>query len=180
MSASSSSDSEGRALVDAVATPERAVGVIGELVGDTIAFGPVEAGPGGMATATARGTVGRMRATSDGPAHVTVTVPVVLDLAVEIGRRTVPVEGRLAVRIGLHSCLAADASEVVVEVDEIGPADIDVSTRASGVGGVLVRRLGDLDNEIRHHVIAWVTDLLTRPEAHAARRIPVGAEAEPA
>ena len=163
----------GKALVRSLATPARAVGVISDLLGDTVAFGPVPAGPGGMAVATAQGRIRRMKAVADAPTHVTVTVPVELDLAVELGRRDVPVEADLEVRIGLAACLAPDGSEVIVEVDTLGPADIDVVTRASGVGGVLVRRLGDLDHEIRHHVIAWVTDLLQRPEAGEARRIPV-------
>ena len=169
----------GEDLCRALATPERARSVVAELVGPTLDFGPVPAGPGGMATATAHGRVGRLRAESLTGSLVRVTVPVGLDLDVVVGRREVPVDVTLEVRIGLRSCLAPGADEVVVEVDELGPADIDVRSRASGVGGVIVRRLGDLDNEIRHHVIRWVTDLLTRPEAVAARRIPV-AEADSA
>ena len=176
----SGEESAGAALARSVATPERAVEVIDDLLGDTIAFGPVPAGPGGMATATARGRVLRMSAVADGPDHVTVTVPVDLDLSVVVGRRAGPGEGELVVRVGVHSCLAADGSQVLVEVDTLGPGDIDVVTRASGMGGVVVRRLGDLDNEIRHHVIAWVTDLLQRPEAEQARRLPVDDEADTA
>lgn len=167
------------ALRDA-ARPERAVEAIGDLIGTEVAFGPVTAGPGGMATATATGRVGRITARSTAPDRVALTAPVHLDLTVTIGRSDVPVDARLEVRIALHACLAPDESEVVVEVAELGPADIDVSTRARGVGGVLVRRLGDLDNEIRHHVIRWVTDLLQTPEAIDARHIPVDDEAETA
>lgn len=166
--------SAGEQLASSVVTPARAVAVIDELVGDTIAFGPVPAGPGGMATATAKGWVGRLTGASDRSDHVTVVVPVDLDLTVVMGRREIPVEGQLEVRIGLQACVAPDGSEVTVEVDTLGPGDIDVETRASGMGGVLVRRLGDLDNEIRHHVIGWVTELLRRPEAEQARRIPIG------
>jgi hypothetical protein len=174
------SRSAGDDLVQALATPARAKSVVSDLLGPTLDFGPVPAGPGGMATATAHGRVGRLSAESTAATHVRVTVPVRLDLAVVVGRREIPVDVTLSVRIGLGACLAPGADEVVVEVDELGPGDIDVDTRASGVGGVIVRRLGDIDNEIRHHVIHYVTELLARPEAVAARHIPVDAESESA
>ena len=77
----------------------------------------------------------------------------------------------MTVRIGLEACLAPGADHILVEVDEIGPGDIALETRARGVGGVLVRRLGNLDAEIRHHVIGYVTELLATPEARALRAI---------
>jgi hypothetical protein len=163
-------------VVAAIATPERAVRDIGALLGDRIAFGPVAAGPGGMATARATGAVGRLRGRrGSGPGRAEVHVPVELDITVEIGTQTVPVEAWLTVRIGLGACLAPGADHIVVEVDEIGPGDIALETRARGVGGVLVRRVGNLDAEIRHHVIGYVTELLATEEARALRTIPVGA-----
>ena len=48
--------SEHDAMVSAIASPERAVRDIGDLIGDRLAFGPVTAGPGGMATAHATPT----------------------------------------------------------------------------------------------------------------------------
>ncbi|GAA4842219.1 hypothetical protein GCM10023201_35570 [Actinomycetospora corticicola] len=159
------------AILAAISTPERAVRDISGLIGDRIAFGPVPAGPGGMATARAVGVVGKLRGRQIGGTGTEVHVPVQLDLTVDIGARAVPVEARMTVRIGLEACLAPDADHVVVEVDEIGPDDIALETKTSGIGGVLVRRLGNLDAEIRHHVIGYVTDLLASPEARDLRRI---------
>jgi hypothetical protein len=159
-------------VLSAIATPERAVADIGGLIGDTVAFGPVTAGPGGMATARGVGVVGRLRGRrGSGPGSAEVHVPVQLDVSVEIGTQTVPVEARMTVRIGLQACLAPEGDHIVVEVDEIGPGDIALETHARGVGGVFVRRLGNLDAEIRHHVIGYVTDLLTTPEARELRFI---------
>lgn len=160
------------AAVSAIATPERAVRDIGGLVGDTVAFGPAPAGPGGMATARAVGVVGRLRGRrGSAPGSAEVHVPVQLDVSVEIGSQTVPVDARMTVRIGLRACLAPEGDHVVVEVDEIGPGDIALETHTRGAGGMLVRRLGNLDAEIRHHVIGYVTDLLTTPEARELRVI---------
>ena len=167
------------AVVAAIATPERAVQDIGGLIGDRVAFGPVSAGPGGMATAHADGVVGRLRGRRGGRAGRTeVHVPVDLDVIVEIGARTVPVEVAMTVRIGLDACLAPEGDHIVVEVDELGPGDIAVESHARGVGGVLVRRLGNLDAEIRHHVIGYVTDLLDTPEARELRSIALDEEGE--
>ncbi|WP_018333031.1 hypothetical protein [Actinomycetospora chiangmaiensis] len=163
--------SERDAILAAIATPQRAVRDISGLIGDRIAFGPVPAGPGGMATARAVGVVGKLRGRQVDDTYTEVHVPVQLDLTVDIGGRAVPVEAQMTVRIGLEACLAPDADHVVVEVDEIGPGDIALETRTSGIGGVLVRRLGNLDAEIRHHVIGYVTDILASPEARDLRRI---------
>ncbi|MBE7162090.1 MAG: hypothetical protein INR72_12660 [Williamsia herbipolensis] len=159
------------AVIAAIATPQRAVRDISGLIGDRIAFGPVPAGPGGMATASAVGVVGKLRGRQVTDSGTEVHVPVHLDVTVDIGGRAVPVDARMTVRIGLEACLAPDADHIVVEVDEIGPNDIALETKTSGIGGVLVRRLGNLDAEIRHHVIGYVTDLLASPEARDLRRI---------
>lgn len=162
----------GDGVVEAIATPQRAVRDIGGLIGDSVAFGPAPAGPGGMAQARAVGVVGRLRGRhGSGPGSAEVHVPVQLDVTVEIGTQTVPVEADMTVRIGLRACLAPEGDHVVVEVDEIGPGDIALEARTRGVGGVFLRRLGNLDAEIRHHVIAYVTDLLTTPEARELRVI---------
>jgi hypothetical protein len=169
--------SERDAMVSAVAGPERAVRDIGDLIGDRVAFGPVTAGPGGMATAHASGIVGRLRGRRGTlPGSTEVHVPVQLDISVQIGTRTVPVEARMTVRIGLEACLAPEGDHVLVEVDELGPDDVALETHSHGVGGVFVRRLGNLDAEIRHHVIGYVTDLLETPEARELRWIPLDEE----
>ncbi|MDL5157835.1 hypothetical protein [Actinomycetospora termitidis] len=168
------------AIIAAIAGPDRAVRDISWLIGDRIAFGPVPAGPGGMATARATGVVGKLRGRQQGATRTEVHVPVQLDLTVDMGARTVPVDADMTVRIGLEACLAPDADHIVVEVDEIGPGDIALETRTSGIGGVLVRRLGNLDAEIRHHVIGYVTELLASPEARDLRRIDLDEESDTA
>jgi hypothetical protein len=155
----------------AVATPQRAVRVIAGLIGDTVAFGPVPAGPHDMATASASGTVGRLTAWREGITRVVVCAPVSLDVTVTIGSRAIPAEVDLVVRVGLTGRAAAGAVEI--DVDPIRPEDIDADVRTRGVGGVFLRRLGDLDAEIRHHVGVYVSTLLATPEAVAECRIDV-------
>ena len=172
--------SEHDAILSAIATPERAVRDISDLIGDRIAFGPVPAGPGGMATARAVGVVGKLRGRDEGAGRTEVHVPVALDVSVEMGMRTVPVAADMTVRIGLEACLAPGADHVVIQVDELGPDDIALETKVPGIGGVLVRRLGNLDAEIRHHVIGYVTELLGSPEARDLRRIDLDEESDTA
>ena len=162
------------ATLDAVAPPERAVEVIGGLLGPTVAFGPVAVGPvPGMATATASGRVGRLTARRLGPGRGLVSVPADLDVSIRIGRRAVPVDVALVVRVRLDARVAGDVVEV--DVAPITDDDIDVDARTSGAGGVIVRRMADLEGEIRAHVGAYITTLLAGDEARAARRLPLEA-----
>jgi hypothetical protein len=166
-------DEGGPALDDvlAVATPERALAVIGGLLGPTVSFGPVPAGPHDMATATATGRVGRLTARRAGTTRIEVAVPVCLDLRVAVGARTIPAEVDLVVRVGLEGRLVGDAVEV--DVAPIRASDIDADIRTRGVGGVFLRRLGDLESEIRQHVSVYVSTLLSTPEALEACRLPL-------
>ncbi|MDD7967590.1 hypothetical protein [Actinomycetospora lemnae] len=155
----------------AVATPHRAVSVVTGLLGPTVDFGPVPAGPHGMATASATGTVGRLTAWRDGVTRVIVCVPVALDVTVVVGSRSIPAEVDLVVRVGLVGRAAPGAVEI--DVDPVRSEDIDADIRTRGVGGVFLRRLGDLDAEIRHHVGVHVATVLATPEAVAECRIAV-------
>jgi hypothetical protein len=155
----------------AVATPERAVDVIRGLLGPTVSFGPVPAGPHDMATASATGRVGRLSAGRAGDTGIQVAVPVCLDLRVTVGTRTIPAEVDLVVRVGLEGRLVGDAVEV--DVAPIRASDIDADIRTRGVGGVFLRRLGDLESEIRQHVSVYVSTLLSTPEALEACRLPL-------
>jgi hypothetical protein len=157
--------------VRSLATPERAVRVIGGLIGDTVTFGPVPCGPHDMATASATGAVGRVSARRDGDLRVEVRVPVSLDVTVVIGTRHIPADVELLVRVGLVARPVPDAVEI--DVEPVRHEDIDADIRTSGVGGVFLRRLGDLDTEIRHHVGVYVSAVLATPEAVAECRIPV-------
>lgn len=159
------------AVLDRVATPQRAASVIADLLGPRVDFGPVAVGPHAMATATATGPVGRIRARRTAPGRGVVTVPARLDVTVLIGRREVPVDVELAVRVGLAARLVGDV--VAVDVAPIEAGDVHVDARTSGVGGVFLRRFADLEGEIRHHVGVYVSTLLESERAIAATRLPV-------
>ena len=60
-----------------------------------------------------------------------------------------------------------------LSIDPVHSEDIDADIRTRGVGGVFLRRLGDLDAEIRHHVGVHVATVLATPEAVAECRIAV-------
>ena len=94
-----------------------------------------------------------------------------LDLTVAIGTRSIPADVELLVRVGLVARAGAGRGG---DRRRAGPVpDIDADIRTSGVGGVFLRRLGDLDTEIRHHVGVYVSTVLATPEAVAECRIPL-------
>src|SRR4051812_39816722 len=97
----------GARFVESAVTDERVAGAIAEIAGDDIEVGPMSAGPGGLARASASGRVGRVVVAGDRgrePVTFTATLPVELDLRVDVAgashRYRCDVEVRLALTLG--------------------------------------------------------------------------------
>ena len=170
----------GRAFLESAVTAERAAQLVAGLVGPVVEFGPVPVGPRGMATATATGEVDDVRGHRRSDADpVVVTVTVTVEISVQLGDRTLPATADLGVRVRLRPRPSAcPTPTVIVDVDPVAPEDIDVTSHLGGLAGVFLRRLVDLDAEIRHQVRTWVAELLDSEAGRAARWIDVAAVVE--
>lgn len=170
----------GRAFLESAVTAERVAQLVAGLVGPVVEFGPVPVGPRGMATATATGEVDDVRGHRRSDADpVVVTVTVTVEISVQLGDRTLPVTADLGVRVRLRPRPSACPTPmVIVDVDPIASEDIDVTSHLGGLAGVFLRRLVDLDAEIRHQVRTWVAELLDSEAGRAARCIDVAAVVE--
>lgn len=158
----------------AAAPPNRVGEVVARLVGDHITIGPLAVGPGGIASATARGT--------RGPVHVascvhtywrqSVTVPIGLWIDVQLGKRTVHYRG--AVQIETRFRLRLDRPcTVTVEVEDVQEHHIRTVVEPAGVGARLIGCVGGVDETVAEQVLTYVKNLITSAEFDAAMHIDV-------
>jgi hypothetical protein len=92
----------------AAAPPDRVGEVVGSLVGDQLTIGPLEVGPGGLASATARGTRGEVRIGKcvDDYWRQIITVPIALSVDVRLAGQVVRYRGEVEVQIRFRLRLA--------------------------------------------------------------------------
>lgn len=171
----------GAAFVLAAVTPERIQGVLGDITGEQIAVGPLRAGPGGAATATAVGRVGpaQTQRVSIEPLEYRLTLPVTLTLNVDVAGVNHAFTGDLTVNISLTVRTAAPLT-ILVEVGQVRSSDVTSRVQAKGLRAKALALIGDLDGELRRHVATYVNERVSSPEARGATTIdllPIMAEA---
>jgi hypothetical protein len=147
----------GAAFVHEAVTPARITGVIRNLAGSQVNVGPMDAGPGGVASATATGTMEEpvVEQTGDDPLAYRVTLPVKLDLDVVVAGAHHRYAADATVVIGIAVHLAAPLS-ICIEPTPPSRRDVTVKVNAKGLQAKLLGRVGDIDNEIRREIAAYV------------------------
>jgi hypothetical protein len=147
----------GSAFVHEAVTPARISGVIRGLAGDVVKVGPLSAGPGGVASATAAGRVGDpdVTQTNDDPLEYRVTLPVDLDLVVDVAGTHHRYTATAKVRIGIAVHLAPPLS-ICIEPTPPGRGDVTVKVYAKGLQAKVLGRIGDIDNELEREIAAYV------------------------
>ncbi len=157
-------------------TAEKIAPAIADVAGDTVAVGPLAAGPGGIASVSATGRIGTIAVRPE-PGELlrfVATMPIDLDLDVRIG----PVVNRYSGKVEVPLAMTARVAEpltLVIDVDPVIAGDIRVTLQPENPGGDLLQRLGNMDAEVRSQVARFVNDRLTSDEAVAARTIDVAA-----
>jgi hypothetical protein len=166
----------GERFFEHAVTQERIVGALGGLAGDPIEFGPIGAGPGRIAHVTASGVVGRgvaARVPGDEIAF-RLTIPVALDLQIDLGMDHHRFHADVAVGLNLHA-RAAEPLRVVIDVDPPTWRDVSVEVKAEGLRAGVLKRLAGIDREIGRFVARFVRRELDKPHIRAARDIDVAA-----
>ncbi|MBH0775928.1 hypothetical protein [Nocardia bovistercoris] len=171
----------GRRFFDRVVTAERVGGVLERMTGRPIEIGPLRTGPGRRATVTVRGAirVPRVRArpeaadseaAKDGPVSFDVTVPVGLDITVDVLKAN---RYRADVEIPLSlTARAADPLLVVIDVPPPDARDIRLEFKAHGMRAATLGVLAKIKKQIVGRVAGVVRDQL---ESGAERVIDVAA-----
>jgi hypothetical protein len=147
----------GAAFVHEAVTPERISGVIRGLAGDVVKVGPLAAGPGGIASAIASGTISEplVDVVSDDPLTYRVTLPVDLSLDLNVAGTHHHYTAKAKVRIGIAVHLEAPLS-ICITPTPPGRGDVSVKVDAKGIQAKVLGRIGDIDNELQKEIAAYV------------------------
>jgi hypothetical protein len=148
----------GAAFVNEAVTPERIRGVIRDLAGDVVNVGPIHAGPGGVAIATAEGTMAEpiVEVATRDPLAYSVTLPVELSLDVNVAGAHHHYTAEAAVQIAIAVHLEPPLS-ICIEPTAPTRREVSVKVRAKGLQAKVLGRIGDIDNELRREIAAYVT-----------------------
>jgi hypothetical protein len=158
----------------AAAPPDRVGEVVARLIGDHITIGPLDVGPGGIASATAKGTrghVGVAVCVHDYWRQV-VTVPIALSIDVHLAKRTVRYRGKVEVQTRFRLRLDPPCT-VTVELEKVQQQHVCTTVDPLGVSARLVGWIGGVDEIVAEQVLKYVEDLMSSPEFVTAMHIDV-------
>lgn len=165
------------AFVARAAGPVQTAAVIARLVGDTVTVGPEQVGPRGRATAVATGRVGRVsvaRLPGGAGSRMLVTVPVALDIEVQLGQKWVKrFDAKVAVPLRIDPVIV-DPLQLHIDVTRPQPRDIVVDVELGRLSVALLQAVGNIDGLLREKTLEFVAEVLDSPEAQAATRIDLG------
>ena len=152
---------------------ERVVDAVRIIAGQQIEFGPVNAGPGGIATVKAYGELGQPSATRIPGEHVAYHVLLPLELTIEVALQVEQrFEAELIVPLTLRA-VPRSGVRIFIEADPPRTEDMRVELRAQGMRSSVLQRVADVEGELRRFVAEYVIELLDKPHVRAARAIDV-------
>jgi hypothetical protein len=149
----------GQAFVHEAVTPERISAVIHGITGEAVRVGPLDAGPGGVATANATGRIGEpaVIVTGHDPLGYLVSLPVELEVDATVAGTKHHFDVEATVRVSLKVTLAPPLSICIVP-DAPTYREVDVIVHARGMQAKLVARAGNVERELRKHIARYVRE----------------------
>ena len=152
---------------------ERVLDAVRIIAGQQIEFGPVDAGPGGIATVKAYGEIGQPSANLIPGEHVCYRVLLPLELTFEVALQVEQrFEAELLVPFTLRAVPRAGVG-IFIEAEPPRPADMQVELHAQGMRSSVLQRVADVEGELRRFVTEYVIELLDKPHVLATRTIDV-------
>ncbi len=152
---------------------ERVLDAVRIIAGQQIEFGPVGAGPGGIATVKAYGEVKQPSATRIPGQHVAYRVLLPIELIIEVA---LSVEQRFEAELLVPLTLRAvprSGVRIFIEAEPPRTEDMRVELRAQGMRSSVLQRVADVEGELRGFVAGYVIELLDKPHVLATRMIDV-------
>lgn len=149
----------GAAFVHEAVTPERISSVIHGITGEAVRVGPIEAGPGGVATASAVGHIGEpaVLVTDHDPLSYRVSLPAQLDVDVTVAGTKHHFDVEATVRVAFTVTLAPPLSICIVP-ESPTYRDVDVVIRPKGIQARVLARSGIVEKEMRKNVARYVRE----------------------
>ncbi|MCW2758272.1 MAG: hypothetical protein JWO46_2018 [Nocardioidaceae bacterium] len=159
---------------------ERILGAVDVLAGQPIDVGPIGAGPRKMVKLRAYGAIGAASATRIGdgdpaaPIGFRVLLPVHLSFDVDLQVEVHKFHADLVVPLTL-TATALDGVRIFVDVEPPSADEVQVAVRAEGLRASIVKRVANIEGELRRFVARYVSRELAKPHVQDARLIDVGA-----
>ncbi len=160
-------------------TAERIEASLERLAGDPIAFGPIAAGPGGIAQVKARGTTGAGTATpvEGDEVRYRLAIPVSLELRIQLGPDHHDFDVGLVVGLDLHA-RAEEPLRVVIDIAPPTWRDVEVNLSTGALRSSMLQRVAGIDREIARFVAKYVAKEIDKEHIRAARDIDIAARIE--
>lgn len=149
----------GAAFIHEAVTPQRIADVIRDLAGAAVEVGPITAGPGGVALASAVGRLGdpAIELTNEEPLAYAVSLPVDLALDVTVAGTKHHFDVDATVRIAFTVVLARPLSICIVP-ESPTYRDVTVDVHPRGMQARMIGRFGDIERELRKHIARYVRE----------------------
>ena len=165
----------GELFFRAAITPERILGAVDGIAGQPIDFGPMGVGPGRIARVTAKGQIGEAAATEipGVPISYRLVVPVSLDFTVDLQVEKHHFHADVEVPLTVSAHATRDL-RIIVDVTPPNPDELELDLAAEGVRATLLKRIANIDGELRRFVAKYVARELEKPHIVATRNIDVG------
>ena len=159
----------------AAVTPERILGAVDGIAGQPIDFGPMGVGPGRIARVMAKGQIGEAAATelSGIPISYRLVVPVALDFTVDLQVEKHHFHADVEVPLTVTAHATQDL-RIIVDVTPPNPDELELDLAAEGMRAGLLKRIANIDGELRRFVAKYVARELEKPHIVATREIDVG------
>ncbi len=165
----------GELFFRAAITPERILGAVDGIAGEPIDFGPMGVGPGRIARVTAKGQIGEATATEVPGIPIThqLVVPVSLDFTVDLQVEKERFHAEVEVPLTVTAHATRDL-RIVVDVTPPNPDELKLDLAAEGMRAGLLKRVANIDGELRRFVAKYVARELEKPHIASTREIDVG------
>ena len=159
----------------AAVTPEHILGAVDAIAGQPIDFGPMGVGPGRIARVTAKGQIGEATATElpGTPISYRLVVPVDLDFTVDLQVEKHHFHANVEVPLTVSAHATRDL-RIIVDVTPPNPDELELDLAAEGIRATLLKRVANIDGELRRFVAKYVARELEKPHVVATRNIDVG------
>jgi hypothetical protein len=163
-------------FVSTAVTPDRVKSAVAEVAGDSFQIGPFSTGPAGVAVVTADARIGVVEIEEVPGSILRFEATLPIDLNLEVRLAAVPHRYSGAVRVPLSlSVRTVEPLSLVIEVEPVVAGDVTVDLRSEGMSAGMLQRVGNIDGEVRKHVVRVVNERLDSEAARASRRIDVAA-----
>jgi hypothetical protein len=151
-------------LLHAAVTPRRLANLVADLVGDEVRFGPVDVGPGGIASATGRGRRGEVTAyrVGDELGMLTVRIPLAVRVTVRLPMRLIRFRAQAAVQLHLRVIPCAPLAVNIAITDPCAD-DIVLTLSMSPFTRALMAVAGDVESILVRYIREYVRDMVNSP-----------------